>query len=399
MRRQKAMKVTNALVFCVAIGKYEEPQNYDDNEVNGTMCDLDGVQHDVDHMEDLFGKRLNYDVWPKVEPGQAPPTFWSERSLKLFFEKGAKYLSNNIGKGKFYDAFVCIISCHGLSGYICTSDYKMYSKVAIHRSFSLYSNLREIPRFVLYDCCQGANSIEKAIVPLEDPDLERHKSISHGATERKEVEKKVEEDDIQTGQQWIYGQENPDHLLGRVNAANEGFVSRLDTRFGSFVIHSMYEKYVAALNKKESPFIHEIFDAIQRELQAAGKQMPECVWNDDTRYIVFKKNKGLVSRMMDGSVRMPKLKEVELASATSPKQETNDQPVRLASTSAGALSDEAIVSNLLEGNATAVTNGGTTQTPRSGDTEIVYSNSPHSDAASIEMSITYHHDPQLSTRL
>ena len=78
------------------------------------------------------------------------------------------------------------------------------------------------------------------------------------------------------------------HLLGRINASNQGFVSKLNQEFGSFVIHSLYEKYIAALDKKESPFIHEVMDEIQTELQEKGKQLPECVWNSGIRYFVFK---------------------------------------------------------------------------------------------------------------
>jgi len=62
-------------------------------------------------------------------------------------------------------------------------------------------------------------------------------------------------------------------------------------------IHAMFVKYTEALDNGQSPFVHEVFDAVQTELHEAGKQMPECVWNDDTRYIVFKKNKGVSHQM------------------------------------------------------------------------------------------------------
>merc|ERR1712228_1028421 len=78
---------------------------------------------------------------------------------------------------------------------------------------------------------------------------------------------------------------------GRVNAANQGFIGYLNPKFGSFVIHSMYKKYIETLEQGKDAFIHEIFDFVQRELQLQGKQLPECVWNDDMRYLVFKKNK------------------------------------------------------------------------------------------------------------
>ncbi len=37
-------------------------------------------------------------------------------------------------------------------------------------------------------------------------------------------------------------------------------------------------------------FTHEIFAEIQRELHEEGKQYPECIWNDKTGFIKFRKN-------------------------------------------------------------------------------------------------------------
>merc|ERR1712130_970474 len=69
-----------------------------------------------------------------------------------------------------------------------------------------------------------------------------------------------------------------------------GFTSSLNSLTGSHLIYKMYKKYIAALDdsSKPMPFIHEIFDEIQTELQQEGKQLPECVWNDNTRYLTFK---------------------------------------------------------------------------------------------------------------
>merc|ERR1712087_942875 len=148
------------------MGKYVMPQNEGDNEVNGEMENLNGIEHDVTNMHLLFGDRLNYAVWPKIKDGQHPVVYWTEENLKKFFEKAARHLSNNIVRGKYFDGLVCIISCHGIPRFICTSDYKLYSKVAIHRTLSQYVNLRGIPRLFLFDCCQGANSIQEANDPV-----------------------------------------------------------------------------------------------------------------------------------------------------------------------------------------------------------------------------------------
>ena len=179
IRFRKAMNVYNPLVLCIAIGKYGEfvPRDaLDIDEVGGFMSDLDGIQHDKDHMDDLFGNRLGYDIFPlPVQNGERPKNKWTQKDLKDFLETKAKFLSANIGKGRCYDGLILIVSCHGISGYLCTSDYKIYSKVAVHRTFSMFSNLREIPRFILFDCCQGADAIERA---EESWDLDAHKAIT-----------------------------------------------------------------------------------------------------------------------------------------------------------------------------------------------------------------------------
>merc|ERR1712228_1122852 len=104
-------------------------------------------------------------------------------------------------------------------------------------------------------------------------------------------EKRIDELDIFDGKKqpkWKGDQSNPDHLLGRVNAANDGFVSNLNRSKGSWVIYKMYSKYMDALKSRgRVPYIHAVFDAIQSELQLEGRQLPECVWNDNIRYLTF----------------------------------------------------------------------------------------------------------------
>merc|ERR1712228_363604 len=249
------------------------------------------------HMMELFGHRLNYDIFPIIQNGDEPKIFWPESELKDFLEERAVYLSNNVGKGLFYDSLVVIVSGHGVPRYICTSDYRLYSKLAIHRTFSFHANLRDIPRFVLYDCCQGGNSKKKTIdlvdMAKEEEATKNVKSNTLNVTDN--TQKRVEEDDIFDGDanpKWEGDDENPDHLLGRVNAANQGFVSNLNSLYGSWVIYKMFTKYMAAINgNKTMPFIHSIFDEIQKELQLEGRQLPECTYNDGVRYLCFAKNK------------------------------------------------------------------------------------------------------------
>merc|ERR1712228_674796 len=140
------------------------------------------------HMMELFGHRLNYDIFPIIQNGDEPKIFWPESELKDFLEERAVYLSNNVGKGLFYDSLVVIVSGHGVPRYICTSDYRLYSKLAIHRTFSYHANLRDIPRFVLYDCCQGGNSKEKAVELKVEEDAAKNGKLLN-------TQKRVEEVD------------------------------------------------------------------------------------------------------------------------------------------------------------------------------------------------------------
>merc|ERR1712003_268558 len=60
---------------------------------------------------------------------------------------------------------------------------------------------------------------------------------------------------------------------------------------GSYVIQSFYDKYVNNLRRNKEMFLYEIFDSIQHDLQKQGQQLPEAVWNDGTRFLMFKPNK------------------------------------------------------------------------------------------------------------
>jgi len=211
---------------------------------------------------------------------------WTHQELKIFFESNAKYLSENIKSGKHYDGLIVVISCHGMEHHIVTSNQNLYSRLAIFRTFAWFPVLREIPRFFLFDCCSGGDA-----------------RVEVAANE--DASKGVEVANIFDGaraKDWWVGQDfNPNHRLARVDAANEGFVSKLNLDTGSYVVHQFYEKYCDALanHSKPTPFISEMFTAIQDDLQAAGKQLPEAVWNADTKYLVFGKNKNTKKKIVN----------------------------------------------------------------------------------------------------
>merc|ERR1719203_873813 len=109
-------------------------------------------------MTHLFGERMGYDVYPKIGQNGRVRIVWNIDDLREFLEDRAKYLRDNIDAGNKYDSLVLIISCHGIPGYLMTSDYRKYSKLAVQRTFAFDARLRTIPRFILYDCCSGDQS-------------------------------------------------------------------------------------------------------------------------------------------------------------------------------------------------------------------------------------------------
>ena len=93
--------------------------------------------------------------------------------------------------------------------------------------------------------------------------------------------------------QWARDEKNPDYQLAVINAANEGFQSKLDTQRGSYVITEFTEKLRENMNDKNNKrFLFEIFEKIQSDLHDKGKQLPENTFNNGTRYIKFYKNYG-----------------------------------------------------------------------------------------------------------
>merc|ERR1712228_796324 len=222
-RKRKNLEhpISNALVLSVTIGKYEKSENNRLNEIDEEMQDLDGIEHDFDHIQDVFAHRLQYEMYPKLVENEYKMV-WNEQQLKAFFESKALYLSQNIDVCKKFDGLVLIISSHGIPDYIVTSDYKLYSKLAIQRTFSFYPILRTIPRFILFDCCSGNES--KAIAPTI-VDVDEKKDEMNKNLDSDDLDKKIDEENIFGGDatvKWGINEKNPDHLMGTVQSANEG---------------------------------------------------------------------------------------------------------------------------------------------------------------------------------
>merc|ERR1712228_213885 len=107
-----------------------------------------------------------------------------------------------------------------------------------------------------------------------------------------------------------------------------------------WVIYKMYSKYMDALKSRgRVPYIHAVFDAIQRELQLEGKQLPECVWNDDIRYLTFGRRTKRRQEIAVGNDDDMKIEEEVEEVMEQPKSPNADIP-----------KSEQIASELLEGN-------------------------------------------------
>eukprot|EP01083_Nonionella_stella_P072831 196506_1 len=287
---RKTLYIKKGLVIVIGIGEYDDviydPQ---ENEIDGYLRNLYGIDKDIEHLVSLFHDELNFDVYPSqylkvLSKDHSPKISWKERELKDVLEERAQYLEDNIDR---YDGLIVVMSCHGMGGYICTSDYKKFSKVAIHRIFSAtHPASRDIPRLFIFDCCSGNSKQE-----TERESDEKDREEVGKSTLYPDVPKQIALCDVDgDGQSWIVGEHNPDFRLAVVEAANPGFQSKLRTDIGSYVIHSFCKKTLDNLRNNRRMFIHQIFDEIQHELHKAGKQHPTYIWSDNTRYIRFKKS-------------------------------------------------------------------------------------------------------------
>eukprot|EP01084_Bolivina_argentea_P261194 441295_1 len=280
MREKQTMKIKNACVILICIGEYDN--DVSKPEIDGHLNDLDN-QQDGENMVKLFHHKLQYDIFPQYDSDSDGRIYfepnWKVNDLQTFLEERANYLEENINNGKSYDGLIVVISCHGVNKYICTSDYKKFSKETINRIFSWKHPLtRSIPRFFLYDCCSGSYIQE---FDQEDDEQQRTVTGKYG--------KGVEDIDVDGArrQPWVPGQDNPDYKLAILEASNSGFQAIFDTSFGSYTIKWFYEKCIENLSSGNIKFIHEIVDEMQEELHSDGKQLIVSTWNNGTGYIKF----------------------------------------------------------------------------------------------------------------
>ena len=84
---------------------------------------------------------------------------------------------------------------------------------------------------------------------------------------------------------WAGNEDNPDYKLVVINAANQGFQSKINTVTGSYVITQLSQKVI----ENNDRFLNEILDDIQEELHGNGKQLMVKTFNNKTEFIKFRK--------------------------------------------------------------------------------------------------------------
>ena len=332
--QEKTLQISNAMVISISIGFYDE--NPIDPEINGYLADLDGVRIDIQNVINLFGtKNLNYDIQPKLYLSQNESTYkayWTEPELVNFLQEASNQLEENLTQEELtsknrYQGLIVIISCHGLGGYILTSDYKKINKAAIHRIFSVKKPLsRKIPRIFLFDCCSGTN--ERGCETRVQYNNYASATDAEDDLLRLDLGKNTEVADIEEEQSilWFRDEDNPDYKLVTINAANEGFQSKMRSDTGSYVITALISKlYDNIYHNKNRQFLNEILDEIQEDLHARGKQLMVKTFNNKTEYIKFgvRSNESIIKTH---DTNMPDSKALKLEMMhilTRSKEETN----------------------------------------------------------------------------
>ena len=203
---------------------------------------------------------------------------------------------------------------------ICTSDYQLIDKDAIHRIFSApYPKLREMPRLFIFDCCDGDD--ERHAYREDSLELKQDGAKQARVTDASDSPKNYTAADVTAPLElWVAGERNPDHKLIVLHAANKGFQAKLNSKDGSYLIHLFTQKVMQNQSRKgaSKKYLCEMVDEIQTELADRGKQQIVPLYNDRTRYVTFAKNteaRDAVSSVIGGVVELEKqMSEVVQAS-------------------------------------------------------------------------------------
>eukprot|EP01084_Bolivina_argentea_P051917 95424_1 len=257
--------VRNPMVVSINIGDYinKNRLSEQDIEIPGICDDLLSINRDYENVQ-ILCKKYNYDIYPKKLR-----TLWKANDLVDFVNQCAKRFSNNADK---YDGLLVVVSSHGIHKQIITSDYRLISHTALHRFFS-YQNVRHIPRVFILDCCDGYR--EK-----ETDRCDKSKTVAIDEGEFK----------YDLRNEWKGNEHNPDYKLCTINAANEGYIAKMNVLDGSYLIYNIVKKMTQNNNNNKQVFFGEMIDEIDDLLHATGKQKIIATFNNQTRHLKFEMN-------------------------------------------------------------------------------------------------------------
>eukprot|EP01084_Bolivina_argentea_P307411 531352_1 len=283
--------IRNPMIITIGIAFYDD--EVENAGIDANCRNLDGIDVDYANMKTL-SKLLNCNIYPNYEKYD-----WTQNDMISFLKKCAQTAVDNIDtlnenqqnankQVNGFDSILLVISGHGLKNNVITADYQAINKTAIHRLFSInYPSLREIPRIVLFDCCDGEQerSSRKA---GDDSDTDDESDINMDKGKNFDVDNieiKQYDDEV-----WKLDQKNPDFFLSLIHGANEGFQSKICSITGSYLIHKFVTKMILNVEEKKNIFFGEIIDEIQDDLHNAGKQQIKVVHNNHTRFLKFVPN-------------------------------------------------------------------------------------------------------------
>ena len=310
-RDRKTIYIQRPMVISVAIGEYDK--NPKDKEVIGILQDLHGIEKDIKITRDTFQHTLNYEFhpqYPDADDGHFKVR-WTEKEIMDLLTQKASDLENNLANDEepSYDGLIVSVSCHGAKDVIITSDCKWIEKTAIHRTFSSdQPNSRKIPRIFIFDCCAG-NKEREGTKRNEDLNEDGNGSLEVGAGTNKGIDmdedeksqfnhnldgKAVTTADVEKKTQviWASDEDNPDHRLVVIHAANEGFQSKLSLTDGSFVIKGFCDGIINNPNQ----WLYKILNKIADDLHKKGTQLMVKTFSNNTEYIKFKPNEKKVNK-------------------------------------------------------------------------------------------------------
>eukprot|EP01084_Bolivina_argentea_P274001 466869_1 len=269
-RIRKQMLIQNAMVVLLPIAYYDEQPNNPDPDLEDLVLDDLPVENTIEQLHILFGDTLNYSIFPSYKDVKNIKLHWTQSEIiAVLQEQAVKFNETNT-----FDGLIVIISSHGIRDYICTSDYHLIEKTAIHRIFTTtYYKAREIPRIFIFDLTSGG-----------DGAFEQQKNTS--ALKLKNDATKFTVNDIESEDSlWRRDTKHPDYKLVQITGSASGFQSKMDRNIGSYMLNAFVTRFLELETNNQHKYIYEIFDDIQEELHNRGKQHLMIAYNNNTRYV------------------------------------------------------------------------------------------------------------------